>query len=144
MPDWRGDCAAGADEVSAGIAHLFSQHAQGYQALAGQAAAFQDQFVQHLKAGASWYASIEATIVSWLLGADGTNWLVSVFGPGFRETNLIQFISGMDCSSSCCLLTSCCPSSAYWRQPDEATERAAQSQFLAAVRTLRRCPTPGD
>ena len=86
---------AAADEVSASIAQLFSQHAQGYQALAGQAAAFHEQFVGNLKAGAASYASIEATIVSWLLGADGTNWLVSVFGPGFRETNLIQFILGI-------------------------------------------------
>jgi PE family len=35
---------AAADEVSASIAHLFSQHAQGYQAQAAQAAAFNDQF----------------------------------------------------------------------------------------------------
>jgi PE family len=51
---------AAADEVSAGIAHLFSQHAANYQALAGQAAAFNDQFVQHLAAGAFSYASTEA------------------------------------------------------------------------------------
>ena len=36
---------AAADEVSASIAHLFSQHAQDYQALAGQAAVFHEQFV---------------------------------------------------------------------------------------------------
>jgi hypothetical protein len=51
---------AAADEVSASIAHLFSQHAASYQALAGQAAAFNDQFVQHLTAGAFSYASTEA------------------------------------------------------------------------------------
>jgi hypothetical protein len=51
---------AAADEVSASIAHLFSQHAQGYQAQAAQAAAFQEQFVQHLTAGAGWYAATEA------------------------------------------------------------------------------------
>jgi predicted RecA/RadA family phage recombinase len=51
---------AAADEVSAGIAQLFSQHAADYQALAGQAAAFSDQFVQHLTAGAGWYAATEA------------------------------------------------------------------------------------
>jgi PE family len=49
-----------ADEVSVGIAHLFSQHAQGYQALAGQAAVFHEQFVQHLTAGAHSYAATEA------------------------------------------------------------------------------------
>lgn len=51
---------AAADEVSASIAHLFSQHAQEYQALAGQAAAFQEQFVQHLTSSAGSYASAEA------------------------------------------------------------------------------------
>jgi PE family len=57
---------AAADEVSTGIAHLFSQHAQGYQTLAAQAAAFQGQFVHHLTAGAFSYASIEAAIASLL------------------------------------------------------------------------------
>jgi hypothetical protein len=51
---------AAADEVSASIAHLFSQHAANYQAVAAQAAAFSDQFVQHLKTGASFYAGAEA------------------------------------------------------------------------------------
>ena len=51
---------AAADEVSSGIAHLFSQHAQDYQALAGQAAAFHEQFVQHLTSSAGSYASAEA------------------------------------------------------------------------------------
>jgi hypothetical protein len=51
---------AAADEVSTGIAHLFSQHSANYQAMAGQAAAFNDQFVQNLTAGAFSYASTEA------------------------------------------------------------------------------------
>jgi hypothetical protein len=51
---------AAADEVSASIAHLFSLHAQDYQSLAGQAAAFHDRFVQHLNASAGSYAGIEA------------------------------------------------------------------------------------
>jgi hypothetical protein len=57
---------AAADEVSASIAHLFSQHAANYQALAAQAAAFNDQFVQRLSAGAFSYASIENAITSFL------------------------------------------------------------------------------
>jgi PE family len=57
---------AAADEVSAGIAHLFSQHAQGYQALAGQAAAFHEQFVQHLTASAGAFAHAEAANVALL------------------------------------------------------------------------------
>jgi hypothetical protein len=51
---------AAADEVSASIAHLFSAHAQEYQALAGRAAAFQEQFVQHLTASARSFAHAEA------------------------------------------------------------------------------------
>jgi hypothetical protein len=51
---------AAADEVSASIAHLFSRYAGGYQALAGQASVFHEQFVQQLKASAGSYASIEA------------------------------------------------------------------------------------
>jgi hypothetical protein len=62
---------AAADEVSASIAHLFSQHAASYQALAGQAAAFQDQFVQHLTAGAFSYAGIEAKLAALLQDANG-------------------------------------------------------------------------
>src|SRR5262245_4058056 len=52
--------AAGADEVSASIAHLFSGYGQEYQKLAGQAAAFHAQFVQNLTASAGAYASAEA------------------------------------------------------------------------------------
>jgi hypothetical protein len=59
---------AAADEVSAGIAHLFSQHAQDYQALAGQAAAFHGQFVQNLTASAASYTSTEDAIASLLNG----------------------------------------------------------------------------
>jgi PE family len=51
---------AAADEVSASIAHLFSAHAQDYQALAGRAAAFHQQFMQNLTASAGSYASAEA------------------------------------------------------------------------------------
>jgi hypothetical protein len=50
---------AAADEVSSSIAHLFSQHAQAYQALAGQAAAFHEQFVQRLTSSAGSYAGAE-------------------------------------------------------------------------------------
>jgi PE family len=57
---------AAADEVSTGIAHLFSQHAASYQALAGQAAAFNKRFVQHLAAAAGSYTSAEAAIASFL------------------------------------------------------------------------------
>jgi hypothetical protein len=61
---------AAADEVSTGIAQLFSQHAANYQAMAAQAAAFNDQFVQHLTAGAGAYASIEAALANLLQFGD--------------------------------------------------------------------------
>jgi len=55
---------AAADEVSAGIAQLFSQHAANYQTLAGRATAFHEQFVQQLNASAHSYASAEAANAS--------------------------------------------------------------------------------
>ena len=55
---------AAADEVSASIAHLFSGYGQDYQALAGKAAAFHEQFVQHLTTSARSYASTEAANVA--------------------------------------------------------------------------------
>ena len=59
---------AAADEVSVGIAHLFSGYGQEYQALAGQAAAFHSQFVQHLTTSAASYASAEDAIAALLQG----------------------------------------------------------------------------
>ena len=58
---------AAADEVSVGIAHLFSKHAAGFQALAGQAAVSHDQFVHSLKASAGAYTSAEAANAAALL-----------------------------------------------------------------------------
>lgn len=55
---------AAADEVSVGIAQLFSQHGQDYQALAAETAAFHEQFVQNLAASAASYDNIEAVIAS--------------------------------------------------------------------------------
>jgi len=57
---------AAADEVSVGIAQLFSQHGQDYQALAGETAAFHEQFVQNLTASAASYDGIEAVFASLL------------------------------------------------------------------------------
>ena len=55
---------AAADEVSASIAHLFSQHAGDYQAVARQAAAFHAQFIQNLNTSTRSYASTEAANTS--------------------------------------------------------------------------------
>jgi hypothetical protein len=64
---------AGADEVSAGISALFGAHAEVYQALSAQAAAFHDQFVQLMNFGAQQYALSEAANLSTLIagGANG-------------------------------------------------------------------------
>jgi hypothetical protein len=50
---------AGADEVSAGVATLFSKYGRAYQALSAQAAGFHQQFVQALSAAAGAYTSAE-------------------------------------------------------------------------------------
>jgi hypothetical protein len=57
---------AAADEVSASIAYLFSEHAQEYQAVAAQAEAYQEQFVDTLKTGGLAYASAESFNLSLL------------------------------------------------------------------------------
>jgi hypothetical protein len=50
---------AAGDEVSTGIAHLFSRYAEDFHGLGGKAAAFHEQFAQNLKTGAAWYTGIE-------------------------------------------------------------------------------------
>jgi PE family len=55
-----GVLAAAGDEVSTGIAAMFSQYASAYRALSAQAAAFHTQLVQTLNAGAGAYAATEA------------------------------------------------------------------------------------
>lgn len=52
--------APSADQVSNVVAALFSNHAQEYQNFSAQMAAFHDQLVQALNAGAQAYASAEA------------------------------------------------------------------------------------
>jgi hypothetical protein len=52
------------DEVSAAVASLFSSHAKDFQELGARAAAFHDQFVQALTAGAGSYGSAEAANVA--------------------------------------------------------------------------------
>ena len=55
---------AGADEVLAALAALFSGHGQTYQTISAQAAAFHAEFVQALHAGGGAYASAEAANTS--------------------------------------------------------------------------------
>jgi hypothetical protein len=49
-----------ADAVSAAVAAIFSEHGAAYQALAAEAAAFHEQFVRALTAGAESSAGAEA------------------------------------------------------------------------------------
>jgi PE family len=55
--------AAAGDEVSAGIAALFSRHGNAFQALSAQAAAFHSQMVQALNASSGSHAGAEAANV---------------------------------------------------------------------------------
>ncbi|KZS63619.1 PE family protein [Mycobacterium ostraviense] len=64
-----GVVASAADAVSAQVAALYSAHGQVYQRLSAQLAAFHDEFVQALSAGANAYASAEANAAKTLLGA---------------------------------------------------------------------------
>ncbi|OBG42637.1 hypothetical protein A5672_10955 [Mycobacterium alsense] len=66
-----GVLAAAEDEVSAAIAAVFSSHGQRFQALSAQAAAYQEAFVQALRAGAASYAGAEAAGASLLQQAVG-------------------------------------------------------------------------
>ena len=56
--------AAGADEVSAAAAALFSEHGQAFQALSAQASTFHAQFVQALSGAEGAYAAAEAANAS--------------------------------------------------------------------------------
>jgi hypothetical protein len=56
------------DEVSTGIAALLGAHGQAYQAVSAQAAAFHQEFVKLLGAGANAYATAEANVGQTLTG----------------------------------------------------------------------------
>jgi hypothetical protein len=85
---------AAADEVSTGIAALFSQHAASYQALAGQAAALQQQFVQHLHAGAFSYANAEAAIAAFLQPLPFALWVQNLPTEiSFIASDPLQFLT---------------------------------------------------
>jgi hypothetical protein len=89
---------AAPDGVSTGIAQLFSQHAANYQALAAQAAAFNNQFVQNLTAGAGAYINIEATIESFLQNYFGfLGFLNPFFWYGLYQQFINQFIKNLEC-----------------------------------------------
>ena len=63
---------AAGDEVSAGVAHVFSRYADDFHALGGRATAFHEQFFQNMKASAASYTSAEDAI-TWLLAGGATS-----------------------------------------------------------------------
>ena len=82
---------AAADEVSAGVAHLFSRYAEDFHGLAAQAAAFNDQFVQNLRAGAFSYTDIEAALTA-LLHHNLLDWLYSQYGV----SNVVKVLADLE------------------------------------------------
>ncbi len=64
-----GVLASAADEVSAQVAALLSEHGLGYQQLSAQMAAFHEKFVQTLSAGAGAYAAAEGNAAQTLANA---------------------------------------------------------------------------
>ena len=84
---------AAADEVSASIAHLLSQHAKDYQAVAGQAAAFHQQFIQNLNASARSYASTEAANTSSLRSLDASTGSQASADAGAQNQSPNEFSS---------------------------------------------------
>ncbi|BCI85000.1 hypothetical protein NIIDMKKI_02060 [Mycobacterium kansasii] len=66
--------AAGADEVSAAVASLFSEHGQAYQVLCARAAVFHEQFVQVLTGAGGAYAGAEGLMPRRCRRWDKTCW----------------------------------------------------------------------
>jgi hypothetical protein len=91
-----GVVAAAEDEVSAAVAAVFSAHGQGFQALGAQAAAFHEQFVQTLTAGAGSYLSTEAANASAVAGlGGGSGGIVQRIGNALLS-HLAGSITGLD------------------------------------------------
>jgi hypothetical protein len=72
--------AAGADEVSAAVAALFSEHGQAFRALSTHASAFHQEFVQALSSGAGSYLAAEGANAS-LLQTPGQDLLAVINAP---------------------------------------------------------------
>ncbi|OBK94987.1 hypothetical protein A5645_14885 [Mycobacterium asiaticum] len=83
---------AASDEVSAGIAHLFSEHAQEYQGLAGQVETFHDRLVRQLTGSAMAYASAEDTNVAFLQALEAFVTSVSRAISGAIDAAINQFV----------------------------------------------------
>jgi hypothetical protein len=76
-----GVLVAGADEVSAAVATLFADYGRHYQALAGQLAAFHDQFTHNLVASANSYAAAEAVNIRQMMSSAASAPANLITGP---------------------------------------------------------------
>jgi PE family len=85
-----GIVASAADEVSAQVAALLSEHGLGYQQLSSQMAAFHERFVQTLTAGVGAYAATEANAAQALAGAGAAGGTVSA--PAGAVSNALGHI----------------------------------------------------
>jgi PE family len=89
-----GVVVAAGDEVSAAIAAVFSAHGQGYQAIGAQAAAFHEQFVQALTAGAGSYVSAEAANVAAFTANPAASAAAAQLAPLQSLNNLASQLAG--------------------------------------------------
>jgi hypothetical protein len=95
-----GVVAAAGDEVSAAIASVFSGHAQAYQALNAQAAAFHTQFTKLLNAGAASYVGTEiantqaAAASGGIVQSIGGGFLSALEGSSLQEIELPLDLAG--------------------------------------------------
>ncbi|WP_156745942.1 PE family protein, partial [Mycobacterium sp. 1423905.2] len=71
---------AAADDVSAAVAAVFGAHGQAYQGISQQLAAFHQQLVHNLSAGAASYAAAEAASVNPLQAVE-QNVLAAINAP---------------------------------------------------------------
>ncbi len=83
-----GIVASAADEVSAQVAALLSEHGLGYQQLSSQMAAFHERFVQTLTAGVGAYAATEANAAQSLAASAGVAG-GTVSAPGGVVSNVL-------------------------------------------------------
>ena len=95
-----GIVASAADEVSAQVAALLSEHGLGYQQLSSQIAAFHEKFVQTLTAGVGAYAATEANAAQTLAGAGAGAAGGTVSAPGSVVSNALGRIESAVAGSS--------------------------------------------
>ena len=82
-----GIVASAADEVSAQVAALLSEHGLGYQQFSSQMAVFHERFVQTLSSGAGAYAATEASAAQALANSGAAGGIVSA--PGAVVSNAL-------------------------------------------------------